>query len=100
MKYAKKVITNPTSAATIIFLADSIPDLSPPEVIHLIPPKTKNAKAIKDAAIKAIVITVEKTLPKVSPQRLPQLPMVGHVSIEFGTAGSSAAPRTEVARVK
>lgn len=93
IKYDKKVITSPTNAATIMFLADSTPDLSPPEVIHLIPPNTRKAKAIREAPIKAKVITVEKTLPKFSAQRLAQLAVSGHVSIESAAKADLAKKR-------
>lgn len=63
IKYARNVITRPTRAATIIFLADSTPALSPPDVIHLIPPNTKKARAISEAAIKAVSITAENISP-------------------------------------
>lgn len=56
MKYARKTITRPTNAATIVFLAPSTAVLSPPDVIHLIPPKIKKPRAINVAIINAIVI--------------------------------------------
>lgn len=56
--YARKAITSPIKAATMIFLALSTPALSPPDVIHLIPPYTRNARAKSDAKIKASVISV------------------------------------------
>lgn len=49
--------------AMIVFRADSTFDLSPPEVIHLIPPQIRKNKAINAAAIKRMVTTDEITEP-------------------------------------
>jgi len=82
MKYAKKTITRPTTAATIVFLAASTLVLSPPDRIHLIPPQIKNPNAIRTASMKRRVITFPTTFPKlldVSLQRPAKSP-VGQVS--------------------
>lgn len=54
MKYAKNTKTSPISAATIVFLAPSTFVLSPPEVIHLMPPYIRKARAITTVTIKTI----------------------------------------------
>ena len=56
MKNAKKAITNPTIAAVIVCRALSTFALSPPEVIHLIPPKIRKKRDIT-AAITRIKVT-------------------------------------------
>ncbi len=63
MKKDKNTITSPTNAATIVFLAFSTPVLSPPDVIHLIPPQIRNAKAMIAAITKAAVIILPTSPP-------------------------------------
>lgn len=59
MKYDRKTSTSPTKAATIVPLAASTFPLSPPDVIHLIPPYTKNPIASITAMIKRSVIILD-----------------------------------------
>lgn len=63
MKKARSAITRPMIDAIIVFRADSTFDLSPPEVIHLIPPTIRKKRAINAAAISRIVTTAETTDP-------------------------------------
>ena len=63
IKKARSAIISPMIEAIIVFRADSTLALSPPEVIHLIPPKIRKNKAINAAAIKKIVTTDEITGP-------------------------------------
>ena len=63
------------SAFWICPLAPSTFDLSPPDIIHLIPPKIKENKKDKEAIIKAIIKSAEiippiETLPK--PKNCPE----------------------------
>ena len=66
IRYAKSAMTSPTIAATIWLLAESSFVLSPPEVIHRIPPTTKKTKATstdaksKSDTIRPIIDPVEK----------------------------------------
>ena len=63
IKKARSAIIRPIMDAIIVFRADSTLDLSPPEVIHLIPPQIRKNKAMSAAAIKRIVTTDEITGP-------------------------------------
>jgi hypothetical protein len=63
IKKARRATTRPIMDAMIVFRADSTFDLSPPEVIHLIPPQIRKNNAIKAAAIKRMVTTDEITDP-------------------------------------
>ena len=83
IKNARNTIIKPTIAATIVFRALSTAVLSPPEKIHLIPPKIRKAKAITIAIIKKKVTrfpTTSPKLPDVILQRPAKSP-VGQVSI-------------------
>jgi len=96
IKYAKKTITKPTNAATIVFLAPSTAVLSPPDVIHLIPPKIRKPRAIRVAIIKAIVIRALTTPPpKFRLQRIlnPAFPDLAHGSIVVVAKAGAAVPR-------
>lgn len=57
MKNARKTIISPITAAIIWLRAASTPPLSPPEVIHLIPPHTRKKRAISIATTNITAIT-------------------------------------------
>lgn len=63
MKKARSAIISPIIEAIIVFRALSTFDLSPPEVIHLMPPKIRKNREISAAAINRIVTTDEITEP-------------------------------------
>jgi hypothetical protein len=107
IKYERNVITSPISAATIMFLADSTPALSPPEVIHLMPPKTRKARQSSEATMNATVIAHEKRSPlRVILQRLEKLLLSadsGQKLIFIGSAanaGKADIRYTEAVKVK
>lgn len=56
IRKANNATTKPIIAATIVPLADSTFDLSPPDMIHFIPPISRNITAIITARIRIIVI--------------------------------------------
>ena len=64
IKYARKTITSPTIAATIVFRAPSTAVLSPPDIIHFTPPKIRNPKAMTVAITNSTWITVLTIFPK------------------------------------
>jgi len=74
---AAKTITKPTKAAVIWFLADSVLALSPPEVIHLIPPITRMKKKTIAAMIKTKLINPEIILGMVNPPNVLNVPAPG-----------------------
>lgn len=89
-------MTNPTRAATIVFLAPSTPVLSPPDVIHFMPPKIKKPRAIKAAIIKAIVIRAPTSPPlKLSPQRALNCEPAGHGLTLFGIGSAASAGKAK-----
>ena len=63
IKKARSAIMSPIMEAMMVFRALSTFDLSPPEVIHLIPPKIRKKRAINAAAINIMVTTEEITVP-------------------------------------
>ena len=67
---AAKTITSPTRAAVIWFLAVSVFALSPPEVIHLIPPITRMKKKTTAATIKIKLTNPPMIVPTVRVLRL------------------------------
>ncbi len=91
MKYIRNVRIRPIIAATIIFLADSSLALSPPDVIHLIPPYMRKKSAAITATINKIVMefrTILFTLFKLKPQRLKNpLSSLGQGLIDAAKAG-------------
>lgn len=88
IKYDKKTIISPTTAAITWFLASSTPPFSPPDVTHLIPPHTKNPKAIIIAIMNANVIIWPNTLPNLAPVS-PQI--VANCPVPQSTMLSAAA---------
>lgn len=69
MKNAKKAITKPMIAAIIVPRALSTFALSPPDVIHRIPPKIRKKRAIRTATIKMKVTAAPIIAPRLSPLR-------------------------------
>ena len=97
IKYARKTITNPTKAATIIFLAASTPALSPPEVIHLMPPNIRKASATRTATTNISVITafiIPPTLPT------PKLQSTVKLLVQGATRTSPVAAKAGIDRLK
>ena len=78
IKNTKNTIINPTIAATMVPRADSIPALSPPEVIHLTAPKSKKNRATITAITKIKPIAADITLDIVNEQIEVNGPVGGH----------------------
>ena len=75
MKYAKNTSTKPTMPPIIVLLADSTFALSPPDMIHFMPPQTRKRTAMITAITTRTVITLLTTLPK-SPELILQILLV------------------------
>lgn len=73
MKKAKNAITRPTTADMIVPRAASTLDLSPPEVIHLIPPQMRKKRATIEAITSIVTITVFIACPGLAIVRLQRL---------------------------
>lgn len=60
-KKARNVITRPIRAAMMVLLAVSTLPLSPPDIIHFMPPQIKKNKATNAAPMKSTIIIVPIT---------------------------------------
>lgn len=86
-------------AATTCSLADCKFCLSPPDIIHFIPPQIKYISAIIIAIINIVVIRAEINLPpRVKEQRLRKVP-VGHVLIIACAKAEGASVKNVIAGV-